>query len=329
MIVQKGGATVEGVYMVFDPQRRPIEALKPYVARQLAPMKARGVPARVLVRPTESGYVLWCYLSPDAAHATGSNAVRHALALALADYIVAEREEELVRFCLRRAVRHADAGDAALILRHALAHLGAGTGEDAEGRRAKRKRLLAAGLLSFLIPGQPLVLEGVLRFRLRAYHQELAHAVEKGIDDYRSEYQYREFVRLLRLVVSGKPSRMAHLHVVYAEEGGVRLFDGDLRPIEAEAVRAVLREVPETLEDALLSALVAFAPERLTLHVRTANGRAVETLCRVFEGKVKLCPGCAVCAALDSAHSASQGAQGEAEDRQSGYDGEAYRVEEG
>lgn len=272
------------------------------------------MPARVLVRPTESGYALWCFLSPDSAHTEGSNAVRHALALALADYIVAEREEELVRFYLRRAVRHADPGEASRILRHARAHLGAGDGEDAEGRRAKRRRLLAAGLLSFLIPGQPLVLEGVLRFRLHAYRRELERAVHRGFDDYRSECQYREFVRLLRLLVSGKPPRVAHLHVVYAEQGVVRLFDDAFRPIGAEAMRAVLQEEPDALEDVLLSALVALAPARLTLHGRATDGRVVETLRQVFEGKAFLCSGCALCGSLSApARPACQDGQGQAE----------------
>jgi YtxC-like family. len=306
---------VEGVYMVFDFQRRPIDALKPYVVHQLTPIKAEGMPVRVLVRPTESGYALWCYSLSDGPHTVGSNAVRHALASALADYIVAEREKELVRGWLRRILRHADAEETALILRYAQAYLGAENGEAAKGRRAKRKRFLVAGLLPFLVPGKPLILEGVLRFRLRAYQRELVRAVEKGIDDYRSECQYRNFVRLLRLFVGSKPPRLPHLHLVYTDERTVRLLDDALRPIEAEAMRAVLREVPDALEDALMSTLVALAPERLTLHVRAANGRTVETLCRVFEGKVSLCPGCALCAVPDFAPSTAQRVQSEAEDR--------------
>ena len=152
-------------------------------------------------------------------------------------------------------------------------------------------------LYHFLSHSAKLSLDGFVQFRLKEYTALLERAASAAVDVYLAEREYAEFITLLKLFVSTQPSLEAAVHVCAGKTGKYRLFGRDGEEIE-KATYADLTDI-ETLteEDVLLSVLITLAPREITFHgvQNIGNVRLLETVMKVFDGKVHICEMCTLC----------------------------------
>jgi putative sporulation protein YtxC len=162
--------------------------------------------------------------------------------------------------------------------------------------------LVGSRLRDYLTDETHLNLEGFIFFRLREYAEELEDAVDRAVDDFLMEREYREFIRLLKVFVEVQEPRLTHVHVVLDPGGGFRLIDDQGGVIHDEHLEGFVADLMDTeinYDDLLISTLITLAPARITIHRAGGPRRdALDTIQGVFNDRVELCGGCSRCAEL-------------------------------
>jgi putative sporulation protein YtxC len=228
--------------------------------------------------------------------------VRHYVASALSDVIVEKREEDLIRKIIRSSYQYFTPDEQDLIATYAAKNLSA-AGETPESQhlyRMNRKAQVLHRLRDYLDGAHELIVEGFVTFRLRDYVEELEDAVDRAVDDFLMEREYREFVRLLKYFVDVQEPRIDHVHVLIRPGGSFRLVDDEGIAIKSEYLEEFVVEMVDSevnYEDLLISAMITLAPRSLTVHLDMTGylDESIETIKGVFGERVALCPGCAVC----------------------------------
>lgn len=164
-------------------------------------------------------------------------------------------------------------------------------------RNRDRIDLATAEVLSFLADHDVLILDGVAAFLWPEIVQELEDAIDQAVDEYLIEREYREFVALLRRLVTMAKESAGAVHVFHTEsrfyvedERGDRLGEDLWHDMVAG-----LQVDEGTAGDLLVSLLVTLAPNRLTIHRHPPDDEAMRTLDAVFGSAVRLCGGCRRC----------------------------------
>lgn len=230
--------------------------------------------------------------------------VRHYVASALSDVIVERWESDLIRKIIRDSYSYFSHDEQDLIVDYTGRTLD-GSGGDARHRyKVNRKSQILHRLRDYLDSADELVLEGFVTFRLRDYVEELEDAVDRAVDDFLMEREYREFIKLLKYFVDVQEPRVDHVHVILSRGGPFRLVDDDGGAIRSESLEEFVVEMVESEvnhEDLLISALITLAPRTLTVHVQHRSGErneALETIIGVFGDRAEICEGCSFCADL-------------------------------
>lgn len=244
--------------------------------------------------------------SLDSAPGTPSQAgtiLRHYVASALSDVIVERWEQELIRRTIRGTYYYFSHDEQDLIARYTGRNLAgdAGPVENTQLYKVNRKAQILHRLSDYLESADELVVEGFVTFRLRDYIEEVEDAVDRAVDDFLMEREYREFVRLLKYFVDVQEPRIDHVHVLIRPGGSFKLVDDQGCAIKSEYLEEFVVEMVESevnYEDLLISALITLAPRSVTVHADTVAERdeSIDTIKGVFGDRVRMCYGCEACA---------------------------------
>ncbi|MGE5592106.1 MAG: sporulation protein YtxC [Betaproteobacteria bacterium] len=237
--------------------------------------------------------------------------VRYHVASVLADMIVNEFAKGLVARIVRERYPYFDDAEqekvavcaTAALARHDAERTGGAGAErdrDDESRCFMRRRNdVLFKVLDYLESASCLVLDGFIRFRLKDFVDELREATDAAVDDYMIEREYNEFIRLLKYFVDIQEPKIDEVHVVVRAGGLFRLLDSQGKVVDNDYLEGLTPELIETdvdYEDLLMSALISVSPRRIVLHFGRGEGVG-DTVRKVFEGRVSVCPGCRLCEA--------------------------------
>lgn len=164
----------------------------------------------------------------------------------------------------------------------------------------KRKSILISALVQCFSELDVVNLEGVIRFRLSAYKQELMDIVEYALDEYWGERKYEEFIQLLKYFVYFQEHQVSLVHVVHTGEHNFTILDTEMKrwnPLDAAPITVELPslEIEMPAEDMIVSNLISIAPARIMLHTQNPGAFVVHTLINIFGDKVELCHFCPDC----------------------------------
>ncbi len=227
--------------------------------------------------------------------------VRHYVASALSDVIVEKWESDLIRKIIRGTYSYFTQDEQEQIAVYTGRSL-SGHGSDSwQWHKVNRKSQILHKLRDYFDSADELVLEGFVTFRLREYLDELEDAVDRAVDEFLMEREYREFIRLLKYFVDVQEPRIDHVHVLLRHGGSFKLVDDDGGAIRSESLEEFVVEMVDSevnYEDLLISALITLAPRSLTVHYQTSSERdeSLETIMGVFGDRVRLCEECSFCA---------------------------------
>ena len=233
--------------------------------------------------------------------------LRQCVANALSEVIVSHFEGSLVREIIQEHYSYFKAPEQKKIME--LTHLGlnGSTKKGTEGYiyNIHRKARILYKLLDYLGSNNKIILDGFIRFRLKEYLAELREVVDRAVDDMMLEKEYREFIHLLRYFVEVQEPKRLEIHVIMAEGNKYHLMDGEGETISDDELEDMLLDLSQgevSSEDLLISALISLAPARLHLHLGTAfpNREVVETIKKVFAGRISICFGCDLCKKPDT-----------------------------
>ncbi len=230
------------------------------------------------------------------------NKVRINLSNILSDYIIEEYEEKFINKIINTNYYYFDSFEKKEILRLLLDKILNLNEKNVFNNIfiLSRKNIIAKKLNEYLSGSDKIILDGFITFRLKGYIKELEDIVDKAVDDYLMEREYREFIRLLKYFVEIQEPKFELVHVLIGYKHKYILLDEHKNEITNDCIQDFIKEVSEgeiNYDDLLVSSLITLAPKKICLHMveKMKNKELLETIKSVFYGKVNFCEGCNLC----------------------------------
>ncbi len=223
------------------------------------------------------------------------------VANALADFILRKYEEKLIVRVINSNYCYFNSAEKQEILNIALKII---RNDDKNILNSifqiRRRNIIVRKLLDYFDSSNNIILDGFVNFRLKDYVKDLEEIVDKAVDDFLMEREYKEFIRLLRYFVDIQDPKFDIVHIVVSFDGKYMLLDGTGKEITNECVQDFMTEINEgeiNCDDLLVSSLITLAPRRIMIHStdQFRNKELLETIKNVFSGRVLICSGCDLC----------------------------------
>ena len=229
------------------------------------------------------------------------NSMKKHVANMLAEYIILREEKKIVRKIIGRNYGYFAEDERKIIYERAL-YLLSGTNDVIMdfGMTTRRTKILEK-IIQYLDNHHELVLEGFINFRLKEYRENLVQTVDKAVDDYTMDLEYKEFIRVLRCFVDIQEPQVEEVHVLSVKDGMYKIVDHQGKSINNQNFEAFLvqRDDHINYEDLLITALITIAPYHVMVHVHESHNavtkNVVETIKNIFDGRVMICEGCDFC----------------------------------
>jgi putative sporulation protein YtxC len=220
---------------------------------------------------------------------------------ALADYIIRQYEEKLLTRIINSNYCYFTSVEKKEILTRALAII---RNDDKNFFNSlfqiRRRNVIIRRLMDYFENSNNIILDGFVNFRLKEYIKDLEEIVDKAVDDFLMDREYREFIRLLRYFVDIQEPKLDVVHVIVGFDNKYILLDEAKKEITNECIQEYVNEIAEgeiNYDDLLVSSLITFAPKKVIIHCtgQFRNKELMETIKNVFLGRVLICQGCEVC----------------------------------
>lgn len=219
----------------------------------------------------------------------------------LADYIIRQYEQKLITRIINNNYCYFSSLEKKEILKKTL-HITRNEDRNFFNSlfQIRRRNTIVRKLIDYFDSSNSLILDGFVNFRLKDYVKDLEEVVDKAVDDYLMEREYKEFIRLLRYFVDIQEPKFETIHVIASMDNKYILLDERKREITSECIQEFINEISEddiNYDDLLVSSLITFAPKKITIHCtgQLRNKELLETIKNVFPDKVFMCNGCEIC----------------------------------
>lgn len=163
----------------------------------------------------------------------------------------------------------------------------------------ERKSIILTKLLKYLEHNHEIVIDGFINFRLKDYKKRLVDIIDKVVDEYMMDLEYKEFIRVLKYFVEVQEPRIAQVHVVVSDSGTFKIIDSGGTTVSQNPLENLISNAPNEInyEDLLISTLITIAPYSITIHNVNEDKmpNVIETIKMIFQERVIVCPGCDIC----------------------------------
>lgn len=228
--------------------------------------------------------------------------LKNFVAKILADIIILHEEKKIIRKLVDCNYYYFSEGERDLLYENTVQILNSNTVLIPDFNFSSRYLEVQSILQEYLESNHELVLEGFIHFRLKQYRSKLSQLVDKVVDDFVLELEYKEFIRVLRYFVDVQEPRIDEVHVVISGPSSFHVLDKCGKPVNNPYVENIILQKAEEInyDDLLVSALISIAPHHIILHNSTKSSikDLYGTIRSIFEDRVALCEaGCPFCTA--------------------------------
>ncbi|MEX0974271.1 MAG: putative sporulation protein YtxC [Bacillota bacterium] len=279
---------------------RALDSIRHILGREIKAWEERGVKISVRESLTGELLVFRCEI-PKAFEPKGQEVlsdIKDAVASGLSHVIIDEYERVLVERLIDDNYAYLSSRDREVLRRKVTLRLngreGRSGGRGGLSDRSRRKSRVWAKLAEYLERENEIVLEGFITFRLKDYLEDLFDVVEKVAEDYLTEREYHEFLKLLRHFMTRQKETAAEVNVVRNGDA-YRVLDHKMDPVQGEVGR-FLEKPPGGfdlgVDDLIVSAVVTLAPERVVWHGSHDKSPCFDLIKDLFGERLATCPGC-------------------------------------
>ncbi|QIB26757.1 putative sporulation protein YtxC [Caloranaerobacter azorensis] len=164
---------------------------------------------------------------------------------------------------------------------------------------SKKTKILKT-IMDFLDESDSLIIDGLVNFRLEFFTELIEEALEKNVEDFFVEKEYREFIRVLQYFVELQESKVELVNIIFKSDGTYQLFDKKMNLIDNDIFQELAEEISESemnYDDLLISSLITIAPKKIIIHIEKSiqDKEIIKVIKNVFQNKVSVCPGCRLC----------------------------------
>jgi putative sporulation protein YtxC len=143
-------------------------------------------------------------------------------------------------------------------------------------------------------------INGFIRFRMKELREDIENIIDKVIESYMVEKEYKEFVKLLKYFVDIQESKIDEINICIDEGGNYYIKDREKKDIFNEFMKELIEcriDSDAKMEDIIISGLITNAPKKVIIHGKDncLNKEFINTIENVFEDKVSYCEGCSLC----------------------------------
>lgn len=141
---------------------------------------------------------------------------------------------------------------------------------------------------------------GFIRFRMKELREDIENIIDKVIESYMVEKEYKEFIKLLKYFVEIQESKIDEVNIVIGEAGNYSIIDKNKNDIFNEFMKELIEckvDSDVKMEDIIISGLITNSPKKVIIHGKNncINKEFMDTIESVFENKVSFCNGCILC----------------------------------
>lgn len=226
---------------------------------------------------------------------------KHFTSNAISDIIINEWEDNIIEDIIKENYYYFNKNEQKLIREYANKTLNYDQvlGKKDYLYQINRKSHVLQRVLEYLETNNSIIIEGFVNFRLKDYVAELRDAVDKAVDEYLMEKEYREFIKLLKYFVEVQEPKHEMVHIITAGNC-FDIYDSQMNLLNKELLDDFVFEVSENdinYDDLLVSVLITIAPSKIVIHLENNKlfKEAVDTIKNIFDGKVIICDGCETC----------------------------------
>lgn len=143
-------------------------------------------------------------------------------------------------------------------------------------------------------------INGFITFRMRELRKDIEAMIDKVVEKYMVEKEYKEFIRLLKYFVDIQECKIEEINLTALSSGGYMVTDGygeDIFTSFLNELSDCKIGVDANMEDIIISGLITNAPKKITIHHKEdcKNSEFIDTIVNVFGERVDFCNGCEIC----------------------------------
>jgi putative sporulation protein YtxC len=222
----------------------------------------------------------------------------------IAEWIISEKEEELLKGLISKEFDYKQENDLHSILSYYRQMLQMETAERLEQHEMvmRRKSKIVEAAYTYLQEQTILNMDGFMRFRLNEYMDELREMAEYAIDEFLMDQQYREFISLLQYFVYIQEAKIPLAHLIHKGGNEFLLLNEQMENIDTSGDTTLTIEMLEkdiNFEDVIVSTLISVSPQLIYIHTRDPDVQIIQTIKQIFENRVEICEYCRLCQNLD------------------------------
>jgi putative sporulation protein YtxC len=282
----------------------PIEGFEDRLDLELKILRDEGIEIIIKLIERSGANYYFCNINDDILLEGNFNDIKsnfhHCIANALSDVILNQWEPKLIKKIIKNNYFYFDQKEHEKIFEFTQDILNF---NEVQGRcdltyQIKRKSYILHKIKEYIGLNSTIILDGFIKFRLREYMGQLEEAVDKAIDEYLMDKEYREFIKLLKYFVELQEPKKDLINVIL-KNNEIYLFDEMAKPIGKDYyIDEFARENPEVnVDDVLVSTLINMAPQKIIIHGFTGKEKpeVINAIYNIFEGKVSFCSHCDIC----------------------------------
>ncbi|PAB59439.1 putative sporulation protein YtxC [Anaeromicrobium sediminis] len=221
----------------------------------------------------------------------------------LSDMILDKYEISMAKKILEKEYFYFSPYELNSILSH---YVNLGEQDVSETNKRKLKSVIFKPIMRYLKSSSFIDIEGFIRFRLREFTNEVEYKIDKAIGDYLMEKEYNEFIKLLKYFVEIQDAKIDLVNVFMNVHGKYYIYDHNNRLINDEYLEELANEMTDKeigYDDLLISSLITLAPNKIIIHPshNITKKEIINTIKKVFSGKVQICSGCKMCMNIKNA----------------------------
>lgn len=146
-------------------------------------------------------------------------------------------------------------------------------------------------------------IEGFIVFRLKKYIFFLRKLVEEAMDDFLSEKEHAEFMRMLAYFVDMQEPRVDVVHIVQSDDNFF-LYDQSGNRYHFHDHESIMENITlrDEAEDVLIGMLISLLPEKVVIHDEQKGliTQLTDVLTELFGNRVEVCKRCPECSLMQT-----------------------------
>ena len=161
------------------------------------------------------------------------------------------------------------------------------------------KEYITNQIKDYIMDSSLINIDGFIRFRLKELEYFIDVVIEKGMEEFNAEKEYKEFIKILQYFVEVQEPKHDLVNLVFQDKS-YKLLDENDNLIDSDFFTDIISEIDSegiSKDDLLVSSLIVIAPKKLIVHLdeKHKDKEIVKIITSVFQDRVYFCLGCEKC----------------------------------